>query len=383
MSTVAISLKMYFGPARAQAYCAALASLAARHPDVASGATELVVLPSFVAIPAALSAAGTTRLQVGAQDLATEDAGAFTGEVSGAELAELGVTHVEVGHAERRRLFGEDDTVVRAKTAAALRNDLVPLLCVGETSRLDPVAAAAVVVEQVASAIPDGTGKRVLVAYEPVWAIGAAEPAPHAYTSAVCARRRAPPSASASATSASSTAAAPAPVWWPPSATASTGCSSGGSPTTRPPSRPFSTSSPPPADSPFARGYAWCAARRCVTSQVMSQVMSRRWRHDPRSRDMRCDMTLADRISPQQPSWVRGRGGFSASQHRETSPLSRRREGQRRDGAAPPACRGVVGQCPTGTSVPGASSTCFRRLSAVMRIAEMSMNPPTTNMETL
>ena len=99
MTTVAISLKMYFGPARAQAYCATLASLAARHPDVTSGATELVVLPSFVAIPAALSAAGTTRLQVGAQDLATEDAGAFTGEVSGAELAELGVTHVEVGHA--------------------------------------------------------------------------------------------------------------------------------------------------------------------------------------------------------------------------------------------------------------------------------------------
>ena len=186
MSTVAISLKMYFGPARAQAYCAALASLAAGHPDVASGATELVVLPSFVAIPAALSAAGTTGLHVGAQDLATEDAGAFTGEVSGAELAELGVTHVEVGHAERRRLFGEDDAVVRAKTASALRNGLVPLLCVGETSRLDPVAAAAVVVEQVASAIPDGTGKRVLVAYEPVWAIGAAQPAPHTYTSAVC-----------------------------------------------------------------------------------------------------------------------------------------------------------------------------------------------------
>jgi len=186
MTTVAISLKMYFGPARAQAYCATLASLAARHPEVVSCATELVVLPSFVAIPAAVSAARNTRLRVGAQDLATEDAGAFTGEVSGAELAELGVTHVEVGHAERRRLFGEDDTVVRAKTAAALRNGLVPLLCVGETERMDPVAAAAAVVDQVASAVPDFTDQRVLVAYEPVWAIGAAEPAPHAYTSAVC-----------------------------------------------------------------------------------------------------------------------------------------------------------------------------------------------------
>ena len=68
MTTVAISLKMYFGPARAQAYCAALASLAARHPEVVSGATALVVLPSFLAIPAALSAARTTS-QVGAQDL--------------------------------------------------------------------------------------------------------------------------------------------------------------------------------------------------------------------------------------------------------------------------------------------------------------------------
>ena len=191
MTTVAISLKMYFGPARAQAYCAALASLAARHPEVVSGATALVVLPSFLAIPAALSAAGTTRLQVGAQDLATEDAGAFTGEVSGAELAELGVTHVEVGHAERRRLFGEDDQVVRAKTAAALRNGLVPLLCVGEAERVDPLVAAAVVVDQVVSAIPDGTGKRVLVAYEPVWAIGATQPAPHGYTSAVCDAARA------------------------------------------------------------------------------------------------------------------------------------------------------------------------------------------------
>jgi len=186
MTTVAISLKMYFGHERSRTYCAALAALASRHPDVVSGATELIVLPTFVAIPAALSAAGSTRLQVGAQDLAAEDTGAFTGEVSGAELAEIGVTHVEVGHAERRRLFGETDEVVAAKTAAALRNSLVPLLCVGETSRVTPGEAAQAVVDQVASAIPDGTGKRVLVAYEPVWAIGAAEPAPPAYIAAVC-----------------------------------------------------------------------------------------------------------------------------------------------------------------------------------------------------
>jgi triosephosphate isomerase len=186
VTTVAVSLKMYFGVGRAKAYCSALASLAARHPAIRSGATELVVMPSFLAIPAALEACGSTSLRVGAQDLASEDAGAFTGEVSGAELAELGVTHVEVGHAERRRLFGEDDSMVRAKTQAALRHGLVPLLCVGEAERTDPESAAAVVVEQVGSAIPDGTPQRVLVAYEPVWAIGAEHPAPPAYTGAVC-----------------------------------------------------------------------------------------------------------------------------------------------------------------------------------------------------
>jgi triosephosphate isomerase len=191
MTTVAISLKMYFGHARAAQYAGALASLATRHADVASGATGLVVLPSFVAIPAALAAAGSTRLQVGAQDLATSDAGAFTGEVSGAELAEIGCTHVEVGHAERRRLFGEDDAIVRAKTAAALRNGLVPLLCVGEAARVDAVAAARVVVDQVVSAVPEGTAKRVLVAYEPIWAIGASQPAPPSYISSVCDAARA------------------------------------------------------------------------------------------------------------------------------------------------------------------------------------------------
>ena len=92
-------------------------------------------------------------------------------------------------------------------------------------------------------------------------------------------------------------------------------------------------------------------------------------------------MTLADRISPQQPSWVRVSGEVSRRPHRETSPL---RDAERGSAVtALPLLRGVVGQCPIGTSVPGASSTCFRRLSAVMRIAEMSMNPPTTNMETL
>ena len=184
-TTVAISLKMYFSHARTLDYCRALAALAAADEGVQTGATDLVVLPTFVAIPAALAAVHGTRMLVGAQDLAAEDSGAYTGEVSGAELAEIGCTHVVVGHAERRTEFGETEAVVAAKTRAAFRNGLVPILCVGEPARADPAAAADVCVRQVRSAVPDrgaaAAVPRMIVAYEPYWAIGASQPASTTY----------------------------------------------------------------------------------------------------------------------------------------------------------------------------------------------------------
>ena len=189
---VAISLKMYFSCARALEYSKQLATLAMEDESVRTGATELVLLPSFVSVPAALAASEGTKMRVGAQDLAAEDSGAFTGEVSGAELAEIGCTHVEVGHAERRSLFGESDAVVAAKTSAALRNGLIPILCVGEPSATEPAAAAGICVEQVLSALPENAANsRVIVAYEPYWAIGAAQPAPTGYVADVCQRVRA------------------------------------------------------------------------------------------------------------------------------------------------------------------------------------------------
>jgi triosephosphate isomerase len=194
-TTVAISLKMYFSCARALEYSRQIAALAKDDEGVRTGATELVVLPSFVSVPSALTAVRGTNVRVGAQDLATEDSGPFTGEVSGAELAEIGCTHVEVGHAERRTLFGESEAVVAAKTAAALRNGLVPILCVGEPTATDPAAAAGVCVGQVLSALPqnldDAAIRRVVIAYEPYWAIGAAQPAPTSYVADVCQRVRA------------------------------------------------------------------------------------------------------------------------------------------------------------------------------------------------
>jgi len=189
-TTVGVSLKMYFGHSEALDWCERVASIARSHSAVQSGEVELFVIPSFVSIPGALTALADTPVVVGAQDLASADRGAFTGEVSGLELTEMGVGVVEVGHAERRRIFGESDAIVASKTTAALRNRIAPVLCLGETERLDADAAAAVCVAQLASALADAPDGRVIVAYEPVWAIGAAEPAAPLHIRAVCARLR-------------------------------------------------------------------------------------------------------------------------------------------------------------------------------------------------
>lgn len=182
---VGVSLKMYFGHARAQEWFSKVALLARESESLTSGAVELFVIPSFVSIPAALRAVTGTPVVVGAQDLFWEDDGAYTGEISGAELAELGVGVVEVGHAERRRIFGETDEIVAAKTAAALRNGITPVLCLGETVRSEPDAAIRDVVAQLRSALDGAPAGQVLVAYEPVWAIGAPKPAPAEHIAAV------------------------------------------------------------------------------------------------------------------------------------------------------------------------------------------------------
>jgi len=188
---VAVSLKMYFDRPRTLAYCGELARWARSTPAVAAGEVRVAVLPDFLTLDAALRVLAGTGVRVGAQDLCSEDRGAFTGEVSGADLAALGVACVEVGHAERRTLFGEDEALVAAKTRAALRNGIVPMLCVGEAERGRPEDAAASVLAQVRSAVgEDASADEVWVAYEPWWAIAAAEPAPADYVARVCLRVR-------------------------------------------------------------------------------------------------------------------------------------------------------------------------------------------------
>ncbi len=156
------------------------------------GDVELFVIPSFLSLHDAREILAGTNVALGAQDVFWEDAGPYTGEVSAPMLAEAGCRYVEVGHAERRRLFGETDAVVAAKMRAAVRAGLVPVLCVGEHEQGAPAAAAEACWRQFEAAtqgLDPGTG--MLVAWEPVWAIGAAEPAAANYIAAVAGALRA------------------------------------------------------------------------------------------------------------------------------------------------------------------------------------------------
>ncbi len=179
---IGVSLKMYFGHARTLAWASAVADTARTHPAVTSGAVELFVVPTFPSLVPVRDVIGDAPVLLGAQDLSWADEGAFTGEVSGRELAEIGVDLVEIGHAERRSLFHETDQDVAGKVHAAFRNHLRPLLCVGEPTRASRADAVAEVTAQldraVATAVADGVAGPLVVAYEPVWAIGAPAPAP-------------------------------------------------------------------------------------------------------------------------------------------------------------------------------------------------------------
>jgi triosephosphate isomerase len=181
-TTIGVSLKMYFTHARTIAWASDVAAIARSHEAVTTGLVDLFVIPTFPSLVPVRTVLDGSGVFLGAQDLAWADEGAFTGEVSGAELSEIGVDLVEIGHAERRGLFRETDQDVAGKVHAAFRNRLTPLICVGEATRASRPDAIADVTGQldraVQTAAADGIAGPVIVAYEPVWAIGAPAPAP-------------------------------------------------------------------------------------------------------------------------------------------------------------------------------------------------------------
>src|SRR6266540_6684112 len=157
---------------------------------------EIAVLPPFTALRSVQTLVSGDRLRIvyGAQDLSQHEKGAYTGDISGAMLAKLGCTYAVVGHSERRAWHGEDDALVNAKAKAALAAGLVPIICVGEgletrrtgdhvaytLGQLD-AALAGVAAEKVAG---------LVIAYEPVWAIGTGEVATPENAQEVCAAIR-------------------------------------------------------------------------------------------------------------------------------------------------------------------------------------------------
>jgi triosephosphate isomerase (TIM) len=137
---------------------------------------EIVLAPPFTAIHAVAEAARNTPVGVAGQDLYWEREGAYTGEVSGAMLKDAGAEYVIIGHSERRRLFGETDQTVNRKTRAALGANLTPIVCIGETlEERDANETVAVLDRQLRDGLDGLTGDQMaglVIAYEPVWAIG-------------------------------------------------------------------------------------------------------------------------------------------------------------------------------------------------------------------
>ena len=158
------------------------------------GGAEVAVFPPFTDLRTVqtLIDAEKFELALGAQDLSQHDSGAYTGDISGAFLAKLDVKYALIGHSERRTYHNEDDAMVQAKTAAAFRHGLIPVICVGETlEELEAEGQAAVPVRQTLAALA-GHDKldEFVIAYEPVWAIGTGKVATPEEAAAVCGKIR-------------------------------------------------------------------------------------------------------------------------------------------------------------------------------------------------
>ena len=164
--------KMYKDPAGTTSFFESFRTLVERSENC-----EIVICPSFVNLETAVRATRGTRIQVGAQNLYWAAEGAFTGEVSGAMIRASGCSHVIVGHSERRKYFGETNESVLEKTVAAIDAGLTPIVCIGEFERKN---AREVITEQFSCSmgmLTPGQFAKIVIAYEPVWAIGTGETA--------------------------------------------------------------------------------------------------------------------------------------------------------------------------------------------------------------
>ena len=158
---------------------------------------EVAVLPPFTDIRSVQTLVDADKLDIvyGAQDVSAHESGAYTGEISPLFLSKLGVTYVAVGHSERRQFHGEDDALVAAKSASALKNGIVPIICVGEGLDIrkagDQVSYTLAQVDGALAGLTAEQAAKVVIAYEPVWAIGTGEVATPEDAQEVCGAIRA------------------------------------------------------------------------------------------------------------------------------------------------------------------------------------------------
>lgn len=168
---IAGNWKMNKTPADAVALAAELVTLVGKVSDV-----DIVICPPFTALESVARALDGSILKLGAQNMHPDASGAFTGEISAPMLRALFATHVILGHSERRSLFGEKDAFINLKVLSAFKNQLRPILCVGETLAEREAGSTLKVVQTQLEAGLEGVNKdqaaSLIVAYEPVWAIG-------------------------------------------------------------------------------------------------------------------------------------------------------------------------------------------------------------------
>jgi triosephosphate isomerase (TIM) len=168
---IAANWKMYKTPTEAQSFLHTFLPLVKNQTQ-----TEIVICPPAVDLPTAVHAVKGTEVLVGAQNMHFAEEGAFTGEISASMLVSLGVSHVIIGHSERRQYFAESDDDVNRKLIAALKHHLVPIVCIGENEeQRERGLTEEVVCRQISRAIHqiEATKLRpMVIAYEPIWAIG-------------------------------------------------------------------------------------------------------------------------------------------------------------------------------------------------------------------
>lgn len=168
---IAANWKMYKTPAEAQAFVTAFLPLVAGHTR-----DEIALFPSPVLLPTVVAAARGSNVAVGCQNMHFAEEGAYTGETSAGQILAVGGTHTLIGHSERRQYFAETDEIVNKKLHTALKHGLVPVVCIGEVlAEREAGKTAEVLKTQVNGAFagitPDAAAP-IVIAYEPVWAIG-------------------------------------------------------------------------------------------------------------------------------------------------------------------------------------------------------------------